>query len=199
MPLGLGSNKKEENNNSKDDNLRPILYGPVKDGLFVVPRENFTAKDEVEWAKRRLDSVRLASYADSKCGLPNTYDPKGAYLCGGCKDGSSSACNKFVGKSECLIRIKPLENPTAESCGYWEIRNAGDPEARYCPKGRMDDKRIGFGSTENPKGFGCVRCEYGQNQMPKPDSEGRTRWCALKGHSVEDNACCEDNEPAEAK
>lgn len=199
MAIGLGSSNKKDEKHIPEDNLRPILYGQVKDGLFSVPSEKFTAKDEVEWAKRRIDSVRIASYADSKCGLPNTFDPKGAYLCGGCKDGSSSPCNKFVGKTECLIRIQPLSEPTAQSCGYWEVRNAGDPEARYCPKGRMEDKRIGFGETDNPKGFGCVRCEYGQNDMLRADSEGRTRWCSLKGHPVEDNSCCEDNEPVEVK
>ncbi len=177
------------------ERTRPILYAKVgKDGLFECP-SSITVDDEVMWAKRRLDTVRLASYADSKCGLPNTYDETGAYLCGGRGDGTSSPCNKFVEGGECLIRIKPIDEPHAESCGYWETRNAGDPEGRYCPSGRMEDERIGFGSTDNPEGFGCERCEYGEERLPSPDSEGRTRWCSLKGHPVEDQSCCADNEP----
>ena len=185
--LGVGRKKPLE---------RDILYAKVNDeGLFEVPAKDFTEKEEVMWAKRRMDSLRLAYYADSKCGLPNTYDKDGAYLCGGTADGKSSPCNKFVTGGECLISITRIDEPHKQSCGYWEVRNAGDPEARYCPKGRMEDKRIGFGETKSEKGFGCVRCEYGQNSMPKEDSEGRTQWCALKGHPVEKNACCEDNEP----
>jgi hypothetical protein len=176
-------------------NIRQILTDPVKDGLFTVPK-SFTAEDEVRWAKRRQDSARVAQYADSTCGLGNTHDPQGAYLCGGRKDGGSSPCNKLAG-SECLIRIEPIDKPHAQSCGFWETTNAGDPEGRYCPKGKMDDKRIQFGSTKNPEGFGCQRCEYGQHTLPYADSEGRTRWCELKGHSVEMSGCCADNDPEE--
>lgn len=175
------------------ENERPILDAPTKDGLFILP-DTFTTEDEVMWAKRRMDSIRVAQYADSKCGLPNTFDPQGAYLCGGCKDGSSSPCNKLVG-TECLIRIKPIDAPHESSCGFWETRNAGDPEGRYCPKGKMQDARINFGTTEAPEGFGCERCEYGQGKLGHPDSEGRERWCSLKGHPVEDKSCCADNEP----
>ncbi len=177
------------------ENIRKILDAPKKDGLFVVP-ENFSAKEEVDWAKRRQDSVRVAQYSDSKCGLPNTFDSTGAYLCGGRKDGGSSPCNKLAGK-ECLIRIQPINSPNFQSCAFWETQNAGDPEGRYCPKGKLEDPRISFGSTKSEEGFGCERCEYGQQQLFKPDSEGRTRWCALKGHSVEDKSCCADNEPIE--
>jgi hypothetical protein len=184
-----------------EPNERPVLVEEVgKDGLFAVPTENFTAEKEVEWAKRRQDSIRVAQYADSKCGLPNVFDPQGAYLCGGCADGSSSPCNKFITETrECLIRIKLIDEPNRQSCGFWETRNAGDPEARYCPKGKLDDPRISFGETDNPKGFGCERCEYGQQTLPMPDSEGRTRWCALKGHPVEDKSCCADNEAEKAE
>lgn len=182
-------------------NERPVLEEEVgKDGLFAVPADDFGADKEVEWAKRRMDSIRVAQYADSKCGLPNVFDSAGAYLCGGCADGTSSPCNKFIIKmGECLIRIKPIDEPNNQSCGMWEVKNAGDPEARYCPKGKLDDPRIGFGRTDNAEGFGCERCEYGQEHMPSPDSEGRTRWCSLKGHPVEDKSCCEDNEPVEAE
>lgn len=177
---------------------RPILLDPVDgSGHFSLPKQ-FDPKDEVRWAKKRIDSSRVAQYADSKCGLPNTFDRRGAYLCGGCADGSSSPCNKMVLKTgECLIRIELINDPHKQSCGYWETQNAGDPEARYCPKGKMEDDRIGFGSTTNEEGFGCIRCEYGQEELPRPDSEGRTRWCKLKGHPVEDMACCEDNEPVD--
>lgn len=174
-------------------NKRPILYGPVSDGLFKTP-QTISAKDEVEWAKRRMDSVRVAQYSDSKCGLPNTFDPTGAYLCMGRKDGRSSPCNKREG-AYCLIRIEPLNRGQNQSCMYWEIYNAGDPEGRYCPHGKLDDARLSFGSTPKTEGFGCMRCEYGQDMMPARDSEGRTRWCALKGHPVESNSCCGDNEP----
>jgi hypothetical protein len=175
---------------------RPILVDPVdKEGYFLLP-EKFGPKDEVRWAKRRQDSIRVAQYADSKCGLPNTYDPKGAYLCRGCEDGSSKPCNKMIQKTgECLIRIELIDNGHFQSCGFWEIQNAGDAEGRYCDKGKLDDTRIGFGDTENPEGFGCIRCEYGQQDMPRPDSEGRTLWCKKKGHPVEENACCADNDP----
>jgi hypothetical protein len=177
-----------------DEPIRAILTDPVgKDGLFIVPAV-ISAEDEVRYAKRRMDSIRVAQYSDTRCGLPNTYDPKGAYLCGGLNNGESSPCNKLNG-SECLIRIKKIDDPHYQSCGMWETANAGDPEGRYCPKGKMDDARIGFGSTDSDEGFGCQRCEYGQEILEKPDSEGRPRWCALKGHPVEDNSCCEDNEP----
>lgn len=178
---------------------RPILEDPLdSDGHFTTPSEDFDVDDEVRWAKKRLDTVRVSQYADSKCGLPNTFDSAGAYLCGGRSDGSSSPCNKMILQSgECLIRIKPISDMHLQSCAFWEVKNSGDPEARYCPKGKLEDSRIGFGSTKNEEGFGCIRCEYGQNQMPRPDSEGRDRWCKLKGHPVERTACCEDNEPVE--
>ncbi len=166
-------------------NVRDILYGPVQDGFFVVPKETFTKEDEVAWSKRRMDSVRIAQYADSKCGLPNTYDETGAYIC--------STCNKREG-TECLIRIKNLSKPDYQGCAYWEMTNAGDPEGRYSPDGKLEDKRIGFGETKNPKGWGCIRCEY-YISMPKPDSENRPGWCKKKGHTVEMNSCCWDNDP----
>jgi hypothetical protein len=179
----------------KQENLRPVLTDPISDGLFVVPK-SISTKDEVRYAKRRQDSIRIAQYADSKCGLPATFDPDGGYLCGGRKNGSSSACNKLVG-TECLIRVKAINDQHHQSCGMWEIRNAGDPEGRYCPKGKLDDARIGFGSTKSQLGFSCERCEY-RADMNLSDSEGRDDFCRLKGHPVEDNACCEDNEPIDA-
>jgi hypothetical protein len=174
---------------------RPILYGPVgSDGLFTMPT-SFTVEDEVMFAKRRMDSVRLAQYADTRCGLPDTYDPSGAYLCGGLRDGSSAPCNKLDGNS-CLIRIQAIiAKPHQSSCGFWEVANSGDPEGKYCPGGRFNDKRMDFGTTSSYLGFGCQRCEYGEQIMPRADSEGRKRWCAMKGHPVEDNSCCADNEP----
>jgi hypothetical protein len=175
-------------------NQRPILEQPQgPDGLFLVPKD-FDAKREVLWTKLRLDSARVAQYQDSHCGpFPNTYDPAGAYLCGGRKDGKSKPCNKLQGR-ECLIRIKPIGDIHHFSCGFWEIENFGDPEGRYCRQGKMDDKRINGGSTPNDLGFGCWHCIYGQQHMPRPDSEGRMRFCALKGHPVEDRSCCADNE-----
>ena len=177
-------------------NVRQILTDPVSDGLFALPK-SFTAEDEVRWAKRRMDSARVAQYADSRCGISATFDPTGAYLCGGRKDGGSSPCNKREG-TECLIRIKPLNDANHQSCGFWETTNAGDPEGRYCPHGKLEDDRIQFGSTKSDEGFSCARCEYGQEMLPYSDSEGRPRWCALKGHPVENNSCCADNEPEEA-
>jgi len=175
-------------------NTRKILVDKEdSSGHFLMPQA-FDAEDEVRFAKRRMDSTRVAQYADSKCGFSNTFDEKGAYLCGGLKDGGSSVCNKLNG-SECLIRIKPIDKPHSQSCGFWETWNAGDPEGRYCTKGKMDDNRINFGGTKNPKGFSCQRCEYGQQKLKEPDSEGRTLWCKLKGHPVEPNACCADNDP----
>lgn len=176
------------------ENDRPILdeaTGP--DELFITPSIGFTAQDEVQWAKRRMDASRVASYADFKCGLPNTFDPTGAYLCGGRADGRSSPCNKANG-NECLIKKGLLTAPHYQSCAFWETRNTGDPEPRYSPHGRLEDERIGFGQTKSPSGFGCMRCEYGRS-MPAPDSEGRTMWCALKGMSVQDVGCCWDNNP----
>jgi hypothetical protein len=172
-------------------NVRPILYGPVKDGLFIMPT-SFNAKDEVSFAKRRMDTIRVAQYADTSCGLSNTFDPDGAYLCGG--NGKSVACNKFD-NGDCLIRItENIAKPDHSSCMYWEKANAGDPEGKYPPKGRLDDRRIDFGVTPNQLGWGCMRCEYGQQFLNKPDSEGRPRWCAKKGHPVESNSCCAENE-----
>ncbi len=177
---------------------RKILIAPVdREGLFTVPSE-FTAVDEVIWAKRRMDTVRVSQYADPTCGLSNTYDPTGAYLCGGRKDGTSCQCNKFVEGGECLIRKKTVDDPHFQSCMYWETHNAGDPEGRYCPKGKFEDERINFGGTKSDEGFGCERCEYGQNHLPYPDSEGRTRWCSLKAHPVNDKSCCADNDPIDS-
>lgn len=179
------------------DNLRKILVDPVSaDGLFTVPT-SIGPEDEVRYAKRRQDSVRVSQYADSKCGIPSTFDKDGGYLCGGRADGTSSACNKLVG-TECLIRIKPIDDMHRQSCGMWEVRNAGDPEGRYCPKGKMGDTRIGFGSTKNMFGFSCQRCEY-YAHMAVSDSEGRDDFCRLKGHPVEDNACCADNDPVKTE
>lgn len=175
---------------------RPILEDPLdKDGYFKVPGK-FTEQDEVRWAKKRIDAGRVSQYADSHCGLPNTFDSTGAYLCGGRKDGGSSPCNKRKG-SECFIRVEELTNPTSQSCAYWEVSNAGDSEPRYCDPGRLEDARISFGETPNPEGFGCIRCEYGQGTLSMRDSQYRNRWCKLKGFPVEDMACCAENEPEE--
>lgn len=190
----LGSERKE----------RKVLDDPTgDDGLFLVP-ESFGPVDEVRWRSRRMDSIRLAQYSDSKCGFSNLVDK--AYLCGGRKDGSTPACNKLIIKTgECLIRIDPIDKPHNQSCAYWETLNAGDSEGRYCPhsKEKMTDERISFGETSDPKGFGCVRCEYGQQKLPYADSEGRESWCSLKGHPVEASeektGCCAEQEPIEAE
>lgn len=181
------------------ENVRPILYAPVgKNGLFVMPK-SFTAEDEVMFAKRRMDTIRVAQYADSSCGLPNTFDAAGAYLCGGRENKTAGECNKFD-KGYCLIRInEEIAKPYASSCMYWEKTNAGDPEGKYCPGGRLDDKRIDFGTTKNPLGFGCMRCEYGQQVLNEPDSEGRPLWCSKKGHPVEEKSCCAENDPIDAQ
>ncbi len=163
------------------------------DGLFIMP-SSISSDDEVKFAKVRMDSIRLSSYADTKCGLSNTFDKTGAYLCGGRKDGSSSPCNKNQG-TLCLILSHPLSDKNHQSCGFWETKNAGDIEVKYCPEGKFDDKRAQFGGTDSDLGFSCSRCEYGEGKLSMPDSEGRQRWCALKGMPVEDNACCADNEP----
>lgn len=175
---------------------RPILTEEIEKGLFSVPKKSFGVDDEIKWQKMRQDSVRVSSYADSRCGLPQTYDPAGAYLCAGREDGKSAACNKLQG-TECLIAIRVIDDGHFQSCMYWETENAGDPEARYCPKGKLQSARIGFGSTRNSEGFGCIRCEYSA-PMPKDDSEGREYWCKLKGHPVEGNACCAENEPRDS-
>lgn len=175
------------------ENVRKILDLPLEGGKFSVPSGDFSSQDEVVWAKRRMDSTRMAQYADSKCGLSNTFDPTGSYLCAGRHDGSSSPCNKRNG-TECLLKNGKLTNAHYQSCAYWEIENAGDPEARYSPDGRFEDERCGFGETKNPEGFGCRNCEYAK-KMSKPDSEGRTLWCSLKGHTVQDIGCCWDNDP----
>ncbi len=171
---------------SKFPDPRKIIDQPVSNGLFETPKA-FTRDDEVIWLKVRMDTARVSSYQDSHCGVfPNTFDPTGAYLCIG--------CNKLNVK-ECLIRISPVKDPPHSSCMYWEIKNSGDMENRYCPEGKREDARLSFGTTPSDFGFGCERCEYGQNAMPMPDSEGRKRWCGLKGMPVEDKACCGDNEP----
>lgn len=176
---------------------RPILQGPEdKKGLFKVPK-TISTEDEVKFAKLRMRTVRLAQYSDETCGLPNTYDPTGAYLCGGLKTGKSSPCNMFViiGQ-ECLIRDpKKIDDPHHFSCGFWETVNSGDPEGRKCDHGRMDDKRIQAGSTKSNKGFSCERCEYGIDQDNWTDSEGRHRFCTDWGHPVGEKSCCADNEP----
>jgi hypothetical protein len=193
LPGGEGGGGGANDGRYTTDAVRPILTDPVgEDGLFKVPT-SATAEDEIRWAKRRMDSVRIAQYADSKCGLPQTFDQNGAYLCAGRKDGGSSPCNKLNG-TECLIRIKPINNGHFQSCGFWETQNAGDAEGRYSPHGKLDDDRIGFGDTKNLEGFGCERCEYSKSLSFK-DSEGRSQWCGLKGHPIEQHACCADNEP----
>lgn len=185
---------------------RPILTEELnEDGTYAVPK-SFGAAEEVKYQKRRLDSVRISQYADSKCGLPATYDPTGSYMCAGRRDGSSPPCNKLVfprgipekmrpkvSSAECLIRIKPVTEDVP-GCAFWEIANAGDPEGRYPPAGKMEDSRIGFGMGKSPQGFGCKRCWWGRFMLPHLDSEGRPRWCLIKGHPVENNSCCWDNE-----
>jgi hypothetical protein len=181
---------------------REILEDPIgEDGLFEVPK-SFGPHDEVRWRSRRMDSIRLAQYSDSKCGFPPLVDK--AYLCGGRKDKSTPPCNKFITQThECLIRIDLIDKPHNQSCMYWETQNAGDSEGRYCPhsKEKMTDQRISFGSTDDPLGFGCIRCEYGQGKLPYADSEGRESWCSLKGHPVEaeedKTGCCAEQEPIE--
>ncbi len=178
------------------DNKRPILEEKIDGkGHFAAPK-SFTAEDEIQWSKRKLNTVRLALYADEICGFPFTLDPMGSYLCGGRADGSSLACNKLEGK-ECLILTTEITRPHNSSCAAWERQRAGDPEGRECPKGKFDAKRIGFGTTKNPLGFGCIRCEYGQTFLQRPDSNNQKRWCEEKGHPVGETACCWDNEAIE--
>lgn len=174
-------------------NEREIVEQPQDaKGHFICPKE-FTRDDETRWAKIRMREARISNYQDTKCGgFPNTYDPAGAYLCGGREDGSSKPCNMFNQDKECLILEIALTEPHRQSCNEWEIENFGDPELR---NKSLDAKRIGLGKTDNPDGFGCVRCHYGEQMMPRPDSEGRGRWCEKKGMPVMDNACCAENEP----
>jgi hypothetical protein len=181
---------------------RPILDAPLDaDGFFAKPKGALTKDQEVMFAKLRMRGVRTSNYADARCGLPNTYDETGAYLCGGRKNGSSPSCNMFVILNhECLLRDpKVINKPHNFSCGFWEQPNTGDPEGRRCPSGRWKDERLSAGSTDNPLGFSCERCEYGQQQLDVPDSEGRTEWCKYHGHPVFKPACCADNEPVGVK
>ncbi len=167
---------------------RKIIEQLLDKALFAIPKA-FTRDNEVIWLKIRMDAARIASYQDSHCGVfSSTFDETGAYLCAG--------CNKLDGK-ECLIRIDPVKDPQHSSCMYWEVKNSGDMEPRYCPHGKRDDERLSFGTTPSGFGFSCERCEYGQGALSMPDSEGRKRWCALKGMPVEDHACCGDNEPVD--
>lgn len=184
---------------------RPILSWPEdKDGYFAVPTKQLTPDEEVKARQIRMFAVVGAEYADPTCGNGFTFEPQqgqrgSAYLCGGRADGLSNTCNKFVIlTNECLIRkTKTVASPHTSSCGFWEQARAGDPEGQRCPSGRYDDDRINFGTTPNPLGFSCQRCEYGEGMMPVPDSEGRPRWCKLHGFPVTDDACCADNEPDE--
>lgn len=178
-----------ENSDIKRPDLeRKIIDQPTDaKGLFVCP-SSFTAEDEVRWKKIRMNAARISSYQDSKCGsFPHTFDPTGSYVCG--------ICNMYAHGGECVIREKPVDRPFLQSCGYWETKNAGDTELRYCPDGKLSDERIAFGSTDSSLGFGCIRCEYGQQMLPYEDSEGRPRWCAKKGMPVECEACCAENDP----
>jgi len=177
---------------------RRILEWPVgSDGYFEVPAKRLTIEEEEKAHEIRCFASTIAQYADSSSGCPSTLDQTGAYLCGGRADRTSKPCNLFVILgSECLIRErKTVSQPHNSSCAFWEVSSAGDPEARRCPAGRYDDERIKFGTTRNPLGFSCERCEYGEGKMKAPDSEGRARWCKKHGMPVFDEACCADNDP----
>lgn len=185
--------------------LRPILAWLVDaDGYFKLPANQLTPEEEVKARQIRAFAVISSEYADSTCGNSFTYEKQegqsgSAYLCGGRSDGKSDPCNKFIILTgECVIRKdKIVKDPSHSSCGFWEHTRAGDPEARRCPSGRFDDERINFGTTKNPLGFSCQRCEYGEEMLSVPDSEGRPRWCKLHGFPVMNDACCSDNEPDE--
>ena len=178
---------------------RPLLDWPVDDeGYFAVPKKKLTPEEEVKAHQARMSAVIMAQYADRTCGNPFTLDPTGAYLCGGRIDGKSSPCNKFVIlNNECVIReTKTIAEPCFSSCGFWDKARDGDPEIVRADSTRYNDEQLRFGTTPNPLGFSCQRCEYGQGILPIPDSEGRGRWCKYHGFPAEDNACCADNEPA---
>lgn len=188
----------------RDSALRPILQWPVdSEGYFSIPSKELTPDEEVKARQIRMFAVVSSEYADPTCGNSFTFEAQqgqrgSAYLCGGRADGLSDTCNKFVIlTNECLIRKdKTISEPNLSSCGFWEKARAGDPEVRRCPSGRMDDQRINFGTTTDPLGFSCQRCEYGQEMLPVPDSEGRARWCKFHGFPVTNDACCADSEPA---
>lgn len=163
-----------------------------EDGLFLD-----TGKyDEIQEAHTRQTAARISQYADSGCGNPRTLDKNGRYLCGGYKGHENHGCNKFrIGEEQspgsCLI-VEGDINPTEGSCPWWESYYAGDAELKYA---RPFTKQIArYSERPGGEGYSCMRCEYGQDQAKKSDSQGRNRWCKFYGMRVEDSSCCAEND-----
>lgn len=161
--------------------VRPIMHFPTGgDGLF-----KGEGADPIQEEHLRMGFAKKFQYADTHCGDPRAYDPKGDYLC---RD-----CNMFVPNGECLLVFGAISG-TKGSCRHWENKDAGDAELDFANKISKD--MAGYGETPLD-GFGCKRCQYRKDA--NTDSVGRDDICKQGNFHVLDTACCALNNTPKMK
>lgn len=196
--------KKQRTTDADWPPARKILEWPLdKDGLFAVPTERLTTEQEIEIEHRRMNVVAVANYGDPLI-APETFDPTGAYLCGGRAAGVTPdlpilPCNKLNvlpnGTSECIWRKKRiLARPNNSSCAKYDVARVCDPEMNRPGATGLEDDQLGYGETNNPLGWGCVRCRFSA-LLPSPNQAIRPSWCKEHGITIGETACCDNNEP----
>lgn len=163
--------------------VRLIVQPPVKDGLFVQPKEVGPERELVESHNRTRFANKFNLADDRGTGNGRTYDPLGRYNCGRCNEADGYKCLEVSG-----LTI----NPEAGSCKDWENQCAGDPEIRLTLVNCTTADLVDYGVAENGIGFGCMRCPFASAAI-EPDSQGRDLYCGKGDFRTEGNVCCELN------
>ena len=126
----------------------------------------------------------------SEAGDP-TYDPSGMYLCRTCiyRDGQ----DMDAVPPHCQIVAGDISLRTG-SCDMYRY---GDPSpwahTEAADSSKVSKEKSGYQERPVTKGFGCLRCMYG-NMAKYVDRAGRTMWCSKFGCHVQPLACCAANE-----
>lgn len=166
-------------------------------GLYMLTKEpdDSTAQRETVEHHNLERAIHHFSYSDSRQGHARTYDPTGAYLCGGCNMAATDAdhVESYEGgedepaaATECLLlKIKQID-PVRGGCADWESICAGDPEAELHLK---SPEAAYYGELADGAKWGCSGCPFSKPAI-RPDSAGRTLYCGKFDCRVETNACC---------
>ena len=161
--------------------VRKIVIVPVKNGLFMQPKDVGPDRELVE-GHNRMRFANKFDFADEWTGNTRTYDPEGRYNCGRCNMRYDDYCLMIPGDI----------NTEAGSCRHWEDLCAGDPEYRLTDAKCEDREAATYGQAANGDGFGCWRCPFASKAF-EPDSKGRNLYCGKGDFRTGERACCQLN------
>jgi hypothetical protein len=163
--------------------VRIIVQPPVKDGLFVQPKQGGPGR-ELNEGHNRTRFANKFNFADGRgTGNGRTYDPLGRYNCGRCNEADDYVCVEVSN-----LRI----HHEAGSCKDWENQCAGDPEIRLTLVDCTTPELVDYGVAKNGIGFGCMRCPFASAAY-EADSQGRDLYCGKGDFRTDGTACCELN------